>query len=170
LGVRGVSYVRRGEPGSLFIESAVVALGGKLELGQLGQVQPSLARRYDLRDPVFLAELNLDLLLAKRNPARSFKPLPAFPASARDLAMVVPEATTHDAVLAVVRQAKPSNLESVDLFDVFRGRHVLEGHKSMAYTFTYRAADRTLKDEEVNAAHQRVVEAFKATLKATLRE
>ncbi len=170
LGVRGVSYVRRGEPGSLFIESAVVALGGKLELGQLGQVQPSLARRYDLRDPVFLAELNLDLLLAKRNPARSFKPLPAFPASARDLAMVVPEATTHDAVLAVVRQAKPSNLESVDLFDVFRGRHVLEGHKSMAYTFTYRAADRTLKDEEVNAAHQRVVEAFKATLKATVRE
>jgi phenylalanyl-tRNA synthetase beta chain len=170
LGLRGVSYVRRGEPGSLFIESAAVALGGKLELGQLGQVQPSLARRYDLRDPVFLAELNLDLLLAKRNPARSFKPLPAFPASARDVAIVVPEATTHDAVLAVVRQAKPANLESVDLFDVFRGRNVLEGHKSMAYSFTYRAADRTLKDEEVNAAHQRVVDAFKTTLKATMRE
>jgi phenylalanyl-tRNA synthetase beta chain len=152
------------------VESASIALGGKLELGQMGQLQPSLGKRYDLRDPVLLAELNLDLLLAKRNAARSFKPLPAFPFTSRDVAMIVPESTTHEAVLAVVKQAKAPNLESVDLFDVFRGRHVPEGHKSMAYSFTYRAADRTLKDEEVNGAHQRIVDAFKATLKATFRE
>ena len=77
---------------------------------------------------------------------------------------------THDAVLAAVRAAKPANLESVELFDVFRGRHVPEGQKSLAYSFTYRAADRTLKDEEVTAAHQRVVEAFRQSLKATIRE
>ncbi len=169
-GLRGVGYVRRSEPSSLFVESASIALGGKLELGQMGQMQPSLGKLYDLRDPVLLAELNLDLLLAKRNGVRSFKPLPAFPSTARDVAMIVPEATTHEAVLAVVKQAKVANLESVDLFDVFRGRHVPEGHKSMAYSFTYRAADRTLKDDEVNAAHQRIVEAFKASLKAAFRE
>lgn len=170
LGFRGITWARRPEPGTLFVESAAIALGGKLELGQLGQVQPSLARRYDLRDPVLLAELNLDLLLARRNAARSFKPLPAFPAITRDVAMIVPEATTHDAVLAVVRQSKPANLEAVELFDVFRGRNVPEGHKSVAYSFTYRAADRTLKDEEVNAAHSKVVEAFKAQLQASVRE
>ena len=169
-GLRGVAYGRRAEPDALFLESATVALGGKLELGQLGQVQPALAKRHDLRDPVLLAELNLDLLLARRNPARSFKPLPAFPSTSRDVAMIVPETTTHEAVLVAVRQAKPANLESVDLFDVFRGRHVPEGQKSVAYSFTYRGADRTLKDEEVNAAHQRVVEAFKNVLQATVRE
>jgi phenylalanyl-tRNA synthetase beta chain len=58
----------------------------------------------------------------------------------------------------------------VELFDVFRGRHVPEGQKSLAYSFTYRAADRTLKDEEVTAAHQRVVETFRQSLKATIRE
>lgn len=169
-GLRGVAFVRRPEPTGLWVESATLALGGKLELGQVGQVLPAVARRGDLRDPVLLAELNLDVLLARRNAARSAKALPGFPSSQRDVAMVVDEAVTHDAVLAAVRGAKPANLESVELFDVFRGRHVPEGRKSVAYSFTYRAADRTLKDEEVTAAHQRVVEAFRQSLKATIRE
>jgi phenylalanyl-tRNA synthetase beta chain len=169
-GLRGVAFARRAEPTSFWVESATMALGGKLELGQLGQVLPSVARRHDLRDPVVVAELNLDVLLARRNAARSAKPLAAFPASQRDVAMVVDESVTDDAVLAAVRAAKPANLETVELFDVFRGRHVPEGQKSLAYSFTYRAADRTLKDEEVTAAHQRVVEAFRQSLKATIRE
>ena len=83
--------------------------------------------------------------------------------------MLVDESVTHDAVLAAVRGAKPANLEAVELFDIFRGGPVPKGQKSVAYSFTYRAADRTLKDEEVTAAHQRVVEAFVQGLKATLR-
>ena len=84
--------------------------------------------------------------------------------------MLVPEATTHDAVLAVVKQAKPANLESVELFDVFRGKNVPEGQKSLAYAFTYRGADKTLTDTEVNAAHDQLVADFKAKLQAALRE
>jgi phenylalanyl-tRNA synthetase beta chain len=118
---------------------------------------------------VLLAELDLDVLLARGNSARSFKPLAAFPSIQRDVAMIVPEATTHEAVLAAVKQAKPSNLEAVELFDVFRGKHVPEGHKSLAYSFTYRAADRTLKDEEVQAAHDRLIGVFQSVLGATLR-
>ncbi|MFM8418991.1 MAG: phenylalanine--tRNA ligase subunit beta, partial [Verrucomicrobiota bacterium] len=131
--------------------------------------QPVVARRHDLRDPVLLAELNLDVLLARRNVTRSAKALPAFPSIQRDVAMLVDECVTHDAVLAAVRGAKPANLEAVELFDIFRGGPVPKGQKSVAYSFTYRAADRTLKDEEVTAAHQRVVEAFVQGLKATLR-
>jgi len=168
-GLRGVTFTRRPEPTPLLVESASIALGGKLDLGQLGQVQPVVARRHDLRDPVLLAELNLDVLLARRNVTRSAKPLPAFPSIQRDVAMLVDESVTHDAVLAAVRGAKPANLEAVELFDIFRGGPVPKGQKSVAYSFTYRAADRTLKDEEVTAAHQRVVEAFVQGLKATLR-
>ena len=83
--------------------------------------------------------------------------------------MIVPEATTHDAVLQVVKQTKPANLEAVELFDVFRGKNVPEGQKSLAYAFTYRAADKTLTDAEVNAAHDKVVEQFRQELAAVIR-
>jgi phenylalanyl-tRNA synthetase beta chain len=83
--------------------------------------------------------------------------------------MLVPEATTHDVVLQTVRQTKPANLEAVDLFDVFRGQNVPAGQKSLAYAFTYRAADKTLTDTEVNAAHDKVVEQFRQKLAAVIR-
>ena len=118
-GVRGVTFGKRAESTAMFLESATIALGGKLPLGELGQLSPALAKKYDLRDAVFLAELNLDQLLARRNPAKSFKPLPQFPSIRRDVAMLVPEATTHEAVLQTVKKTKPANLETVELFDVF---------------------------------------------------
>ncbi|MBC8094959.1 MAG: phenylalanine--tRNA ligase subunit beta, partial [Akkermansiaceae bacterium] len=168
-GIRGVVFTRREESTGLFLESATIQIG-KLLLGEMGLLLPTLGRQYDLRDPVFLAELNLDQLLARRNPAKSFKALPAFPSSRRDVAMLLPEATTHDAVLAVVKQTKPANLESVELFDVFRGKNVPEGQKSMAYAFTYRNAERTLTDAEINTAHEKLVAQFKQTLQAAMRE
>ena len=84
--------------------------------------------------------------------------------------MLVPEALTHERVLSVVKQAKPANLESVELFDVFRGKNVPEGQKSLAYAFTYRSPERTLTDEEVNAAHQQLIAQLKESLQATIRE
>ena len=167
-GLRGMTYNRRAESTPLFLESATIQLG-KQQLGEFGQLLPPLAKKYDLRDAVFLAELNLDLLLARRNPSKSFKALPAFPAIRRDVAMLVPEATTHDAILQVVKQTKPANLESVELFDVFRGKNVPEGQKSLAYAFTYRNPEKTLTDAEATDAHEKLVEQFKKALSATVR-
>jgi phenylalanyl-tRNA synthetase beta chain len=168
-GLRGVTWARREPPGALFLESAAVQLG-KLTLGEMGQLAPALQKRHDLRDGVFVAELNLDLLLARRVPARSFKPLPAYPAIRRDVAMLVSEAVLFDAVQGVVKQAKPANLEKMDLFDVFRGQNVPAGQKSLACAFTYRNAERTLTDAEVNAAHEKLVEQLKQSLPATIRD
>jgi phenylalanyl-tRNA synthetase beta chain len=168
-GLRGMMFGKRAESTALFLESAAVTLGGKLPLGELGQLLPVLAKKYDLRDAVFLAEFNLDLLLSKRNPAKAFKALPQFPSSRRDVAMLVPEAVTHDAVLQAVKQAKAANLESVELFDVFRGTGIAEGQKSLAYAFTYRAADKTLTDADVNSAHEKILGALKTQLNAELR-
>jgi phenylalanyl-tRNA synthetase beta chain len=168
-GMRSVNFNRRGQSTALFLESATITLG-KFQLGEFGQLLPHLAKQYDLRDAVLLVELNLDVLLARRNTGKSFKFLPTQPAIRRDVAMVVPESTTHDAVLQIVKQAKPSNLESVELFDIFRGKNVPEGHKSLAYAFTYRNAERSLTDSEVNAAHDKLVGIFKERLKAIVRE
>jgi phenylalanyl-tRNA synthetase beta chain len=168
-GLRGFVFAKRPEGTALFLESAAVTLGGKLQLGELGQLLPPLAKKYDLRDAVYLAEFNLDLLIARRNPSKSFKALPQFPSSGRDVAMLVAENITHDAVLQAVKQAKAANLESVALFDVFRGQGVPAGRKSLAYAMTYRAADKTLTDADVNTAHTKLLEAFKTQLQAELR-
>jgi phenylalanyl-tRNA synthetase beta chain len=168
-GLRGLTYNRRQESTALFLESAIIQLG-KFQVGEFGQLLPPIARQYDLRDAVFLAELNLDVGLARRNPSKSFRPLPAYPSIRRDVAMLVAEATSHEAVLQVIRQAKAANLESVELFDVFRGKNIPAGQKSMAYAFTYRSPERTLTDTEANAAHEKLVEQLKQKLQATIRD
>jgi phenylalanyl-tRNA synthetase beta chain len=168
-GVRGLAYVRQAESTSLYLESATVQLG-RQPLGDIGQLLPTLARQYDLRDAVLLAELNLDLLLARRNTSKSFKPLPQFPSIQRDVAMFLPEATSHEAVLAVVKQARVPHLDTIELFDVYRGKNVPAGQKSVAYAFTYRSGDRTLTDGEVNAAHEKLVTELKQKLQAVVRD
>ena len=168
-GLRGISFSKRADSTLFFLESSVVSLGGKLPLGEIGQLLPTLAKKYDLRDAVWLAEFNLDLLMARRNAAKTFKALPTYPSSRRDVAMLVPETVTHDLVLQAVKQAKATNLESVELFDVFRGQGVPAGQKSLAYAFTYRANDKTLTDAEVNNAHAQVLETLRSQLGAELR-
>jgi phenylalanyl-tRNA synthetase beta chain len=167
-GVRGVTWLPRDEAGPFFLESAAIQLG-KISLGEMGRLSPVLQKRFDLRDAVYLAELNFDQLLVRRVPSKIFKPLPAFPAIRRDVAMLVPEATSHEAVANVVKQVRPANLEKFEVFDIFRGQNIPAGEKSLAYAFTYRNPERTLTDAEVNTAHEKLVEQFKQTLQATVR-
>ena len=168
-GLRDVTWARREDSHSFFLESAAIQLG-KLTLGEMGQLSPVLQKRYDLRDAVFLAELNFEQVLARRAPSKTFKPLPLFPAIRRDVAMLVPEATAHEAIVNLVKQGRPPNLEKFELFDVFRGQNIPAGQKSLAYAFTYRNPERTLTDAEVNSAHEKLVEQFKQNLRATVRE
>ena len=77
-GLRGMTFTRRAESTALFLESATISLG-KNQLGELGQLLPALAKKDDLRDAVLLAELNLDLLLARRNPAKILQAPAAIP-------------------------------------------------------------------------------------------
>jgi len=168
-GARGISFARRAEPTELFVQSGTIQLG-KFYLGELGQVSPVIAQRYDSRAPIFLAELSLDVLLARRNPAKSFKALPSRPSVRRDIAMLLPESVTHETVLSAVKKAKPADLESVELFDVFHGKNVPPGQKSAAYAFIYRSAEKNLTDAEVNAEHEKLIAELKRALGATVRE
>jgi len=168
LGLRGFAYHRREEETGLFIESATIQLG-RQTLGEIGQLHPKLARDYDLRDPVYLAELDLDKLLSLGRASKSFKPLAKFPDIRRDIAMLVDDTVTHDDVTRAVKKAKPDNLETVELFDVYRGEGIPEGKKSVAYALTFRHAERSLKDKEADKAHAKVVETLKNKLGAEIR-
>jgi len=148
-----MTFTRQAESTALFLESPSI-LQGKNQVGEFGHCCPRWREIY-LRDAVLLADIESGFAAgaAESGQVRS-RPLPAFPAIRRDVAMLVPEATTHDAVLQVVKQTKPANLEAVELFDVFRGKNVPEGQKSLAHAFTYRAADKTLTDAEANTPTQ----------------
>jgi phenylalanyl-tRNA synthetase beta chain len=78
------------------------------------------------------------------------------------VAMIVPESVSHDAILQVIKKAKPKHLEEVQLFDIFRGKNFPSDHKSMAYAFIYRSDERTLTDAEVNQTHSSLVEEIKS--------
>jgi phenylalanyl-tRNA synthetase beta chain len=146
--------------------------GALEELGleaQIRQIPAEEARRLDLRDAVFVAEVALEPVLERAAAEKVFRELPRFPAVVRDVALVVEESVRHADVMAVIERHRNKFLERVELFDIFRGGSIPTGKKSMAYSLTYRAADRTLTDAEVNEAHEQLKRQLQAELNCTIR-
>ncbi|MDA7618410.1 phenylalanine--tRNA ligase subunit beta [Verrucomicrobia bacterium] len=168
-GIRGFSWRSEScEEDALLVEKASLCLG-KNVLGTMGQLMPIIARAYDIKESVFLAELDLDRLLAMRVRSRSFQAIPSFPAVRRDVAMLVGETTTHVEIHRAVKKARVKQLNSVEVFDIFRGKNVPTGQKSVAYTFIYRDTEKTLTDAEVNKAHDQIVAQLRKELGAEIR-
>ncbi|MBR1672528.1 MAG: phenylalanine--tRNA ligase subunit beta [Fretibacterium sp.] len=143
--------------------------GGKSErIGYLARLKPALEQELDVSGPVCLFELDLAPMEEARRPA--FHPTSPFPASLRDISLLVPVERSQDEVTvdirAAVREAASAVgvdgniLEAIRLFDVYEGKGIPEGFRSVAYSLSYRAQDRTLKDEEVEAVHVRVRESL----------
>ncbi|MCX7886810.1 MAG: phenylalanine--tRNA ligase subunit beta [Verrucomicrobiae bacterium] len=143
--------------------------GALEELGltaQIHEIPAAVARKMDLRDPVYLAEVDLP---PPRRAEKQFKELPRFPSVVRDMALVVPEQLRHADILAAIEKCRTKHLESVELFDIFRGGPIPAGKKSMAYSLTFRA-DRTLTDAEVNAEHEQMKRQLRELLPCEIRE
>jgi phenylalanyl-tRNA synthetase beta chain len=138
--------------------TAEVLLGGR-EVGLVGELQPSSLRDLGLTGRVVSGSIDLD---ASIRAAAEFRPqtISRFPAVRRDLAVVVDEGAASADVIAVVREAGGSLLESAELFDVYRGAPVAEGNISLAYALAFRDPGRTLTDAEVEPAFARIVEAL----------
>jgi phenylalanyl-tRNA synthetase beta chain len=149
--------------------AAVRADGGE-PLGHMGQVHPRVAERFDIDGvEVYAAELDLDALLALAQDEVSVQPLPRYPAVTRDLALIVRDEIGHEALAAGVRGAGGPLLESVELFDVYRGSPVPDGHRSLAYSLTFRSPERTLTEDEVAGAMQNIETAVTSQLGAQIR-
>jgi phenylalanyl-tRNA synthetase beta chain len=155
---------------SLFEPShaAEVSLEGQ-RLWVLGDLDGKLSEEMGFKAAPALAEVNLDLVIERSVLERRFSKLPVYPASSRDIALVVDEAVTWETVEQWVRQAGGELLEDVRFFDLYRGKQVPEGKKSLAFRLTFRAPDRTLTGQEVDGIWEVVVEALKKQLGATLR-
>ena len=139
-------------------------------IGRMGVVKSAIRKHWRMNDPVTVLEVEAEPLLKSARQAARFTAIPAYPSVERDVALLADESLRHDAVERVMRAAAPEELESIRLFDIFRGESLGTGRKSMAYALTYRSSTRTLTDEDANTYHERVKAALKRELRVELRE
>jgi phenylalanyl-tRNA synthetase beta chain len=139
------------------------------DTGYFGELHPAVNEALGLSKSAYLAELDLVKLLLSLPEERGVKPLPRFPAVTRDIAVVVQEGIESGRVEDRIWEAGAGLVERVNLFDVYVGPQVPPGHKSLAYSITYRSLDRTLTDEEVGAVHARIVENLASGVGASIR-
>ncbi len=151
--------------------ATMIGAGGEV-LGYLGEAHPDLMDRYALEGPpVFVAELDIEVLASRRGPRAAFSPLPRHPPSQRDLSFFVDQGVQAADVLRAIRAAPSSvPLEELMLFDVYEGEGVPAGQKSLAVKMTFRAEERTLTDNDVDGAQAAIVDALRREFDAKIRE
>nr|WP_307991996.1 phenylalanine--tRNA ligase subunit beta [uncultured Niameybacter sp.] len=170
LHVQKVEYERNTElpfmhPG----RTANLLIGGKV-CGYFGEIHPQVAKNYSIEAKTYVAELDLMMILSHMEKARSYKALPKFPASTRDIAMLVKSDVLVGDIEKVITQRGGKLLESCQLFDVYQGKQIEEGHKSVAYKLVFRAADHTLADEDIQKSMKKILNGLETVIGAKLRE
>lgn len=152
---RAVNNVAEFHPG----RTAEVLLNGEV-IGLLGQIHPKLAREYDLEEATFFAELNLEVILEATRPALVQQTIPKYPSTSRDLALLVDEKVEHQLLADTIKANGGRDLISVELFDLFVNATLFTGKKSLAYRLTFQNPERTLTDEDVLSAMNKVTVAL----------
>ncbi|MGI6004504.1 MAG: phenylalanine--tRNA ligase subunit beta [Christensenellales bacterium] len=169
LGIKGVAFVPGGD--NFFHPGRKAGLMlGEVCLGQMGEIHPDVAAAFDMAGRrVYAAEFDLEALLSSAAQERSYRPIPNVPAVVRDLAVVVSEDVPAGDLAAALRRSGGDTLRDVQVFDIYRGEHVSEGEKSIAFTLTYQLQDRTLTDDEVSRLFDKAVRSLSAQFGAKLR-
>ncbi len=129
-------------------------------LGYFGQIHPKVAENYGIDEKVYAVTLDVDLLFTHASPEKQYHPLPKFPAVTRDLALLCEESIPVLTLEKTIQSACGQILESIKLFDVYQGKQIAAGQKSVAFNITLRSADSTLGEEQVNAAMKRIMKAL----------
>ncbi len=177
-----VLRIAEGEPGSMFQVMAdslqpycdaqcglVLAPQGRV-IGTLGQVHADTLKGFGIKQPVYFLEIDLEALLQLERTPKQFQALPKYPSVKRDISLVVPDSFPADTLLQAIRRQSQKYLESAEIFDVYRGKPIQAGHKSVALGLTYRSTTATLDDQTVDKVHQKIVQSLMTDFNARYRE
>ncbi len=134
---------------------------GEQSLAVFGEVHPNVAADYGIDTRVYVAEVDLSVLFGVETPRILYKALPRFPAVERDLALLCDVAMPVAEMKKIIRKAGGKILESVELFDVYQGAQIEAGKKSVAYSLKFRSPERTLSDEDIDPALNKIFEKLK---------
>lgn len=156
-------------PTDLFAYGIEYKLNGKL-VATFGMVNPNLANNFDIKAEVFFAEIEWAMLLKQiANEKIAYKEISKFPAVRRDLALLVDNAVKYEQIRSLALSTERKLLKQVNLFDVYQGKNLPEGKKSLAVSFTLQDENKTLTDSQIEKTMQRFIDAFTKNLGAQLR-
>lgn len=145
----GKEFLHPGRQANVVYEGVVI--------GYLGEVHPDVADNYKIGDKAYIAVLDMPAVEPFTTFDRKYEGLAKYPAMTRDISMVVPKNILVGQIEDVIAQRGGKILESYQLFDIYEGAQILAGYKSVAYSITFRAKDRTLTDDEVGAAMKKIL-------------
>ncbi len=168
LGVYGVEFTANKENPTFHRGRCADISIGEKKIGEIGEIAPAVLENYGIGTRAYVATLDIADIFDARIVEKKFKPTPKFPASTRDLAIICDDELPAAALEKAIRTGAGKLLEKVELFDVYKGSSIAEGKKSVAYTMTLRAADRTLTVEECDRAVNKVLKEL-ANIGAELR-
>ena len=138
-------------------------------IGTFGELHPDVIENYNLGQRVYVAEINIDTVFENSNLTKSYNPLPKYPSTSRDIALIVKDEVFVKQIEDIIKANGEDLVESYKLFDVYKGAQIEEGHKSIAYSITYRSKDKTLTDEDVAKVHEKILSELSEKLNANLR-
>ena len=169
LHIDGVSYIAVTDnptyhPG----RCAEIKVGNKI-LGTIGEIHPSVSRKFGIDTECYVGELNLENILATMNDDVKYHHLPKYPAVTRDFSILLDKITSVAEIEAVIRKAAGKLLDKLELSDVYEGHQIPEGKKSVMYKAAFRADDRSLTGEEADNLHDKIVKKLENVLGAQLR-
>ncbi|MBE6605812.1 MAG: phenylalanine--tRNA ligase subunit beta [Ruminococcaceae bacterium] len=147
----------------------LVAADGRV-IGTLGEIHPKVLENFGISAPAYVADISFDTLFELSNTERSFKALPKYPAAVRDLAFVCDDALEVGAIEKVIKMADRKTIESVELFDVYKGHQLGDDKKSVAFKVSMRSADHTLTVEEADKILKKILTLLERELGITLRK
>ncbi|MGB3210176.1 MAG: phenylalanine--tRNA ligase subunit beta [Desulforhopalus sp.] len=132
-------------------------LTGSQKIGSLGKIKAEVLRRFSIKHDVYYFDVDYDKICDQSRIIKQFSSLPVYPSVKRDIALVVSENVSAGELLAKVKTSRDNLIESCDIFDVFQGKKIPEGYKSVALTITYRSQTKTLTEKNVEKSHSKIV-------------
>ena len=133
-------------------QSAMISVNNDI-VGLIGKVHPEITK-----EDVFIMEINLDKLLAKKTGKMKYKEISKYPTVKKDISILVDKAVTSNDIAVAIKKSAGSLLLNTEVFDVYTGKGIEEGKKSLAYSLTFGTNDRTLTDEEINKVLEKIIE------------
>jgi phenylalanyl-tRNA synthetase beta chain len=167
--MKDARFVRKDCPPFLQKNAFCQAVVNEDIIGVVGEVGPEVLAAYDLERPVFFFDLNVDLLAKHFSTERVYRPLPKYPAVARDLALVVDADFEYGDILETIQSLQMRYVEDVQIFDIYKGEQIGSGKKGLTLRITYRSADGTLEDTQVNELHEEIASRLSERLRVELR-
>ena len=138
-------------------------------IGTFGELHPDVIENYNLTQRVYLGEIDLDLVYDNSDRTIIYNPLPKYPSTSRDIALLVKKDVYVGQIEEIIEANGQGLVESYKLFDVYTGSQIADGYKSVAYSITYRSKDKTLTDEDVAKVHDKILSELETKLDAKLR-